>query len=446
MAEQGVQIDFEGNGGGNLATEPDRQDLGGGTTDINAQGKQNGGAGGDGNGGTGGEGGNGNGTGTEGNGGTGAGNGDGNGGEGGNNPNLSSTGDLEPGTEIEFEGQTYTVAENGDLVDSEGKVFKAKADIAAWLQENEITDGNGEQPLTIDSIRESVGIDITDEAGKPVDFTNDAAGVKSYIDSVLALKSNEVAQGAVNKLFADNPELKQFIDYVKVTGSARGFGEIPDRSNIKLDKDNATQQKAIIRMAAEEFGNKSMNESYIKYLEESGGLYDVAKEQLEALVGKDNAYREQLQQRAEAMRAKDEKDIAEYWQSVNDAIANRVIGGYKIPDSIVKEINGQKVTLTPDDFYKYVADAAEETEDGVILTGYQRDLNKLSKEEALAKELLDAWLMFTGGSYKDLIDMAVKEDKVRKLVIKSKEQRTARTVKITKPNTGKVNPDDIILS
>jgi hypothetical protein len=80
------------------------------------------------------------------------------------------------------------------------------------------------------------------------------------------------------------------------------------------------------------------------------------------------------------------------------------------------------------------------------MTGYQRDLNRLSNEEALSKELLDAWLMFTGGSYKDLIDMAINEDKVRRLVIKSKQQRAARTIKVNKPKQGKVNPDDIILS
>ena len=445
-----ADIDFEGNGNGNLANQSDRQDLNGDNHDINAQGKQNGGAGtgteNNNGGGTGDNGGNGDDNNNNGNGGNNGDNGNNNGGEGGDNGSSASTGDLEPGTEIEFDGQTYTVAENGDLVDSEGKIFKEKAAVADWLNENEIQDDNGSDSLSIDSIRETVGIDITDESGKPVEFTNDAAGVKSYIDSVIALKSNEVAQGAVNKLFTDNPMLKQFIDYVKVTGTSRGFGEIPDRSGIKLDKDNVTQQKAIIRMAAEEFGNKSMNDAYIKYLEESGGLYDVAKDQLEALVGKDKAYREQVEQQAEAMRAQDEKDINEYWQSVSDAIAKRVIGGYKLPDSIVKEVNGQKITLTPDDFYKYVAEAAEETDDGVILTGYQRDLNKLSKEEALSKELLDAWLMFTGGSYKDLIDMAIKEDKVRKLVIKSKEQRNTHTIKVNKSNKGKVNPEDILLS
>ena len=50
-------------------------------------------------------------------------NGDNNGQGDGNNSNYSSTGGLEPGTVVEFEGVEYTVAENGDIVDKDGKVF-----------------------------------------------------------------------------------------------------------------------------------------------------------------------------------------------------------------------------------------------------------------------------------------------------------------------------------
>jgi hypothetical protein len=364
-----------------------------------------------------------------------------------NDNDSSSTGDLEPGTEIEFDNKVYTVAENGDIVDKDGNVFKEAKDVKAWLDENNAQDDNdNNSSLSINAIREAIGVDVTDENGNAVEFTNDAAGVKSYVDSVIALSSRNIQEGAINKLFADNPLLKQFIDYVQITGSPRGFGDIPDRSGIELDKDNSEQLKAVIRMAAKEFGNKSLNENYLKYLEDSGSLYEEAKNQLEALVGKDKAYRKEIEAQAKAAREQEQQDITAYWQGVSDAIQKRVIGGYKIPESFVKEINGQKITLTPNDFYKYVAEAAVEDEEGNSMTAYQRDLNKLSNEEALNKELLDAWLMFTGGSYKDLVDMAIKEDKVRRLVVKSKEQRSARTIKINKTNNSKVNHDDIILS
>ena len=79
------------------------------------------------------------------------------------------------------------------------------------------------------------------------------------------------------------------------------------------------------------------------------------------------------------------------------------------------------------------------------MTPYQRDLNNQSDDELLQKELVDAWLMFTGGSYKDLVDMIAKEDAVRKLVIKSKANANKHTVAIKKPNKSKVSIDDIVL-
>ena len=352
---------------------------------------------------------------------------------------------LEAGTEIEFDGNTYTVSENGDVVDSEGNVFKKADEVKAWLDENNASDGDDDGPISINSVREAIGIDVTDSDGNPVEFEDTPAGVKGYVESVIALKSSEIQQGTINKLFNDNPLLKQFIDYVSITGTPRGFGDIPDRSGIQLDKDNPEQLKAVIRMAAQEFGNASLNDSYIKYLQDSGALYDEAKNQLQALIGKDQAYRQEIEQRAEAARQQQEADIRAYWEGVNKAISNRVIGGYKLPESFVKNINGQKITLTPQDFYNYVA-IAKEGEDGSRMTGYQRDLDNLSNEEALNRELLDAWLMFTGGSYKDLVNMAVNEEKVRKLVVKSKQQRSARTIKVNKPKQSKVNPDEILLS
>lgn len=367
-------------------------------------------------------------------------------GDNGQDDNNSSTGELEPGTEVEFDGAVYTVNDNGDLIDADGKVFKQASEVDAWLKENGADDNYEEEPLSIAAIQNAIGIDVTDNNGNIIEFSDDAEGVKHYVDSVISLKSAEIQQGAINKLFAEAPLLKEFVDYVQLTGSPQGFGEIPDRSGIQLDKDNPIQLKAIIRMAAKEFGNASMNDSYIKYLEDSGALYDEAKNQLQALIGKDKAYKKQLAEQAEAARQQEQEELNQYWQGVANAIENRVIGGYKLPETFVKEINGQQITFTPDDFYRYVAEAREVDDEGTRMTGYQRDLNRLSNEEALNKELLDAWLMFTGGSYKDLIDMAIKEDKVRRLVIKSKQQRASRTIKLNKPKQGKVNPDDIILS
>ena len=357
----------------------------------------------------------------------------------------SSTGDLTEGDSIEFEGVTYTVDATGNLVDDKGNIFKEAKDVKSWISSMDVSNDQNDSDFNLNSIQEALGITVTDDNGNPVEFTNDAEGVKSYVNSVIDLKSKDIQTATINKLFADNPLLKEFTDYVQLTGSPQGFGELPDRSGIEIDKNNINQQEAIIRMAAQEFGNKSLNENYIKYLKDSGGLYDEAKQQLTALVEKDAAMRKDIEEQAEANRQAEQARINEYWQNVSKVIEGRIIAGYKLPESFTKEVNGQKVVYTPNDFYNYLNKAIEQDADGNIVTGYQRDLSKLTDEEYLNRELLDAWLMFTGGTYKDLIDMAVKEDNVRKLKIKSKEQRTAKSIKVIKKQGGKVNMNDIIL-
>lgn len=357
----------------------------------------------------------------------------------------SSTGELTEGDSIEFEGVTYTVDATGNLVDDKGNIFKEAKDVKSWISSMDVSNDQNDSDFNLNAIQEALGITVTDDNGNPVEFTNDAEGVKSYVNSVIDLKSKDIQIATINKLFADNPLLKEFTDYVQLTGSPQGFGELPDRSGIEIDKNNINQQEAIIRMAAQEFGNKSLNENYIKYLKDSGGLYDEAKQQLTALVEKDAAMRKDIEEQAEANRQAEQARINEYWQNVSKVIEGRIIAGYKLPESFTKEVNGQKVVYTPNDFYNYLNKAIEQDADGNIVTGYQRDLSKLTDEEYLNRELLDAWLMFTGGTYKDLINMAVKEDNVRKLKIKSKEQRTAKSIKVIKKQGGKVNMNDIIL-
>lgn len=359
-----------------------------------------------------------------------------------NEPNPS-TGGLEAGTVIEFEGVEYTVAENGDVVDKDGKVFKAAADVQAWLDENEQTDDNSLNGASVKDLIDAVGIEVKDEKGNDVEFTDDKEGFKSYIDSVIELKSNEAREATLNKFYQDNPIVKQFVDYMTVNGGdPRGFGQIPDRSGITVDKENANQQEQIIRLASKEFG-LNISDAYIKYLKDSGGLYDEAVNQLVALQEKDKAVREKITQDAADARQAEEDAVRAYFENVKDVINKRNIAGYKIPESFTKEVNGQKVTLTPDDFYDYLYRAKEVDADGNKITGYQRDLDKLTNEELLNKELLDAWLMFTGGTYKDLVNMAIKEHEVRKLIVKSKEQRSTRTIKVVKP-TSKPNINEVI--
>lgn len=378
---------------------------------------------------------------------------DGEGSQEGNNGNQGegdngnpSTGGLSEGDTIELEGEIYTVDKDGNILDKDKNIFKKVDEVAGWLkgfeQEND-DDNKGE--FDIKKIQDVIGVTVQNEEGKDVEFTNDANGVKSYLNSVMELKSSEIQQATLNKFYVDNPLVKQFVDYCQVMGTPRGFGEIPDRSGIKLDKENEQQLEYVIRMAATEFGNKSLNDSYIKYLKSSGGLYDEANAQLEALVQKDKDYSTKIEEQAKQQRLAEQQAVTNYWTNVNKVIESGVIAGYKLPQSFIKEVNGTKVTLTTNDFYNYLSRQVETDAEGNRTTGYQKDLNSLTDEELLNRDLLDAWLMFTGGSYKDLVAMAVNDEKAKNLRLKSKEQRNTKTIKINKAAGGKTSMEDILL-
>ena len=355
---------------------------------------------------------------------------------------IPSTGELTPGTQLEVDGEVYTVATNGDVVDKDGKVIKQASEVKDWLASFEQEEDN---TLDINTIKDTVGVEVTDENGKPIEYTNDAAGIKAYVSAVIDLKSKELQQGAINKLYSDNPLLKQFQDYVEVTGSPAGFGELPDRTGWEIDKDNTNQQEAIVRMAAKEFGNLSLNDNYIKYLKDTGGLYDEAVNQLKALQEKDTNVRKDIAARAEAARVQEQKELEEYWNKVNNVITSGNIAGYKLPASFVKEVNGQKQTLTPNDFFNYLSKHTEVDANGNKVTAYMKDLANESDDDYLNRELISAWLMYTGGTYKDLVDMAIKEEEVRVLKLKSRANSAKKTVKFVKPQSGKAAVDDILL-
>lgn len=368
-----------------------------------------------------------------------------------NDPNdtNSSTGGLSAGTAIEFDGKSYVVNDKGDIVDEHNNIFKAAKDVKAWLDSVDVDNTDGSTTVVDDnflsSIQQIVGVDLQDDNGNAIEFTNDSEGVSTYINSVIELKVREAQDATINKLFADKPYLKEVNDYyIANGGSLEGFGQLPDRSGIELDKDNTQQLEYIIRAAAAEFGNKSLNDNYIKFLKDTNGLYDVAKEQLEALVEKDKYVREQYAQQAKEVQRKEQEAIVAYWNNVNNVINTGSIGNYKIPETIVKDNNGTKLTLSRKDFYEYLSKPVKDN-NGNNITAYQRDLNNLSDEDYLNKELIDAWLMFTGGSYKDLVSMAIKEDQVRTLRMKAKNTKTSKTIKITPKSSDKVDINDIIL-
>ena len=352
----------------------------------------------------------------------------------GDNTDSSSTGgqeesELKEGDSIELDGVTYTVNQNGDLVNEKGEVFKTKAEVADFLKEYTTEEADTVPEINVADIQKLVGVDVVDENGKAVTFDSTPKGVAQYVNSVLELKKAEFAQAGINKLIEDYPVLNDFLNYYIANGNSyEGFGEMKDRSGIQIDESNEAQQIAIVREAWKEFGKRGNVDKYISYLKDSGQLVDAAKDDLAALQQADAELREENSRAALQAQQEYEAQVVAYWKDVKSCIDKREIAGYKIPDVIILDRGGKQVSATPDDFFNYVYQV-----DDNGMSQYQKELAKEAPANRMNDELLKAYLKYTGKSYNSLLEMAVANKEVKKLRLTANKNKSAKaTIKITK--------------
>lgn len=347
---------------------------------------------------------------------------------------VNSDTTLQPGTSIEVGNETYTVDDSGNVIDKNGNVFKEAKDVKQWLASYDDVTEDYKEGITIDSIREAVGIEITDDNDNPVAFENTPNGIKEYINAVVDTAKEEHFETAINTLYQKYPILNDVLNYyIANNNSLEGFNEIPDRSNITVEESNEAQQEAIIRTAWAERGQKGNVDGYIEYLKSAGTLYATAKEELSALQEADEEYRKEIEADAERKEQERIKNLETYWNGVHEVIKNRSIAGYRIPESIIINRNGQKLSVTPEDFFNYIYRVDKNGK-----SAYERALEEESAESRRDDEILRAYLKFVGGNYSNLVDMAINKEKVNKLKLKAKE-RNMSTIRITKPKSSTAN-------
>lgn len=351
----------------------------------------------------------------------------------GNDGESKDSKTLVEGTQIEVDDNTYTVDKDGNLLDKEGNIFKEAKDVQEFIKSFDAIEGE-ETELSIDAIKDTLGIDVVGEDGKPVEFDNTPEGVAAYVEAVIEQRQEEFAQAGINNLLETYPIVQDVLNYYVANGnSIEGFGEVRDRSNIVIDEKNVAQQEAIIRESFKEFGKGGNVDDYIQYLKDKGMLYNTAQEELQGLIDADLQAKEELAEQAREAAIREQQESDAYWNSVNEVIKSRKISGYEIPETIIINRDGKKIAATPTDFFNYVYQVDQQGN-----SRYTNDLAQLTPEQRRDDSLLRAYLRFTGGSYADLVNLAIKDKEVSKLRLKAKENNK-RTARIVPPTTNKSN-------
>lgn len=346
---------------------------------------------------------------------------------------------LEEGTTLEIGDAKYTVDKDGNVIDSNGNIFKEAAQVSEWMKEFDNVEENTSD-ISIDSIKAAIGIEITDDDDKPIVFDNTVEGIKSYVDSVIETSKQEHYDTAINTLYQKYPIVKDVINYYVANGnSLEGFGQVPDRSGIEIDDNNEAQQEQIIRTAWSERNQRGDVNSYINYLKSSGTLLATAKEELDGLKEADAQYKRDIEAKAAAEEKERVETLERYWNGVHDIVKSRKIAGYQIPESIVITRNGQKLSVTPEDFFNYIYRVDKEGK-----SAYERDLETETPDVRRDDEILRAYLKYVGGNYSNLVDMAINEKNVATLKLRAK-QHNASAIRVTKPKSTKPDGANIDL-
>ena len=351
------------------------------------------------------------------------------------NPNEEDI-KLEEGNTVTVEDKTYTVDKDGNLVDDKGNIFKKAEEVKDWLKEF-LVDETKDDEINLDNIQKALDYEVTDEEGNPITYENNIEGVKAYISDVIETSKLEHYETAINTLYQKYPILQEVLNYYIANGnSLEGFTETPDRSNITIDDTNEEQQIEIIKTLWKEQGIKGDVTQYINYLKNASILTSTAKEALDTLKSIDAENKKAYEEEAERRKQESYEAEVEHWTNIKNIIDSKEIAGYKIPDSITISRNGQKISVTPNDFFNYIYRVDNENK-----SAYQRDLEAEEPSKRLNDEILRAYLKFTGGSYADLVNMAINQEKVNNLKLKAKQNANSKSIKINRTTNTKQTKD-----
>lgn len=354
-----------------------------------------------------------------------------------NGDGQSDDSSLKEGSVVTVGEDSYTVDANGNLLDKDNNIFKSSNEVAEWLAQFETVDDDEDaDAINLANIQKAIGIDLSDENGNPVEFENSIEGIKSYINGVVEANREENYKTAFNSIQQQYPFIDDVINYwVANNNSLEGYNEIPDRSKIEVIPNNTAQHEAIIRQAWAESKRPGNIEDYLQYLKSSGNLEAVARDELKGLQQLDADYRERIAQQAEEVEAQQQQYIAEYWKSVQDIVQGGKIAGYDIPETISVNRDGRTIAVGRNEFFNYLYQV-----DGEGKSMYQRDIEATDETAQLQDQLLRAYLMFTGGSYADLVTMADNKNKVKHLKLTAKNSKKP-SIRINRNNSNK--PKDL---
>lgn len=329
--------------------------------------------------------------------------------------------------------------ENGDHVDEQGNILTPKKDILAAVIDDMLN-----PPADVNDVSEivkTVGIELKDEEGNPIEFEDSKEGLVSYISNVIEATKTQTQAEALQVFFTNNPDIYKAFLHKQTYGSITGFNNTVSYSDVSIDADDKEQQKDIIRAARKAKGDTDEEISlFIEQADNKGQLSKFAegslsylkeKEQADIKLGKEREKQNLLQQQEQERQFIN--SIASTVKQGKISIGNET---FKIPENIKVTKDGKVTTVGKDYLIEYVVKpVARNKQTGELYSQYDLDKTNDTHENIL----FDA-IMRLGGGVFQLVKELEGQNKVNttKNIFNKNKKIFKSTPAVTNTDTGKI--------
>lgn len=330
---------------------------------------------------------------------------------------------------------TLNLNDNGDALDSEGKVVYTANQLADM-------DADDEEEL-INVVSSISGIQVLDESGKLKQYPNTAEGFAQREADIKAQTAREVKTKALNQFLEENADIASLYEYKRTYGTLEGYRDHIDYTKISIDPKNEKQQYDIIVSAEIQRGNSPERAKRIADMSKADGtlLNDSTEshDYLKTRQEREITASRQAQERAinDAIEAEnkyfgvtyDERGkevILNVENSVYDlVVAKGKIGNLVIPiEGVTVKTNEGSKAFTRRQIFDYISKPVKEV-DGQLYTQAELDeYNRISKKENLIVTYLGNLFGNDLSSLVETSKLKDKADSIRRLKVATKTSPT----------------------
>lgn len=341
--------------------------------------------------------------------------------------------------EVEIEGKTYKIAEDGSVKDGD-RVLLTKEELINQVLESGDYLSTADPDGSIYELANTItGFDFTDDKGNVIEFEESPEGLAKRDLYIAHTEGQRIAQNVINDFFATNAELEDAFYYLKTKGTLQGYGTMTNHEGISIDENDVTQQTNLVVEA--EMARGSSRERAIMLADMFKGkdkLFEEAKSSLAYLVKAEKDQKNAIKKNFEDSQAALAKEQKEYWTNVTNIVQRGKLLDYNIPENIrIPDENGVVRYATKSDFLEYLS---KPVKDG--LTAAQLD----AKNEPIELQLFYNFLRFINNDISYVINQRAKSTKVEEFKSRfNTNNKITRKVTIQKSSATRGGRNDNVL-